>query len=62
MRAHLRRFAYSPYAPRVVAEKITELLFLAGAAVTVWLCFGGPVFTLYAELIAAASRAAGTVA
>lgn len=61
MRARLRRFAYSPYAPRVIAEKITELLFLAGATVAVWLCFGGPVFTLYAELIVAVGRAAGTV-
>lgn len=61
MRARIRRFAYSPYAPSVVVEKIMQLLALAGAAVTVWLCFGGPVFTLWAELTVAICRATGTV-
>jgi hypothetical protein len=61
MRAYARRFAYSPRAPRIVAEKITELLFLAGAAVTVWLCFGGPLFMLWCDVMVVVGRAAGTV-
>lgn len=62
LRARIRRFAYSPSAPRIVAEKITELSALVLAAVTVWLCFGGPVFALWAQLTVAGARVVGTVA
>lgn len=62
LRARVRRFAWSPLAPRIVAEKITELLALALAAVTVWLCFGGPVFMLYANVVVWVGHMTGTVA
>lgn len=62
LRARIRTAAYSPAAPRRVAEKITDLLFLAGAVVAVWLCFGGPLFTLFCNCIVLVGRHVGTVA
>lgn len=62
LRARIRRAAYSPSAPLRIAHKITDLLFLAGAALVVWLCFGGPLFTLYCDIIVMVGRHVGTVA
>jgi hypothetical protein len=60
MRARIRRFMWSPYAPAIITEKIAGLFGIAVAAVTVWLCFGGPVFILYAHVIVFCGRAVGT--
>lgn len=60
IRARIRRFMWSPWAPVVIAENIIRLGAIAATAVTVWLCFGGPVFMLYSELIVGLGRAVGT--
>lgn len=60
IRARIRRFMWSPWAPVIIAERLVEAGAVLVTAVAVWLCFGGPVFMLYSQLIVGLGRAVGT--